>query len=361
MGRFKQFLKQQKALERRLFWSILVVVTLVSTFSAIFTIFEGLNLTASLCSIGCAVVCLAVALVAVRTSLYDLCYLVLCCVLTCVLLPLLFLYCGGVTSGMPMYFITATALLAFAKRGAAKVVAFFVSVAVQVATFLATWYEPGLVVMELDRGDSYLDMLVTLILTSFTLFAVGAVTMRSFEKERETKEELLSKLDYLSMRDPLTDLYNRRYLMTYLENEVWRHRDSFYLFMLDMDDLDKLNHNYGHAFGDRALSAVAEVLTRLELNGRKGCVARFGSGTFVYVMRCDSEGDALSKVEQIRHEVEDLRLEGNSMVQLSISGGFVACGNRSILNVKQILDKAMELLQVAKSLGKNQVRSLVDN
>lgn len=360
MGTLKQFIKQQQTLERRLFWSILVVVTLVATSSAVFTIFEGLNMTASLCSIGCAAVCLVVALVAVRTSLYDQCYLVLCCVLTCFMLPLLFLFCGGITSGMPLYCITATALLAYAKRGYPKLIAFLVSVAVQVTTLVVTWRQPELVFMELNRDDSYLDILATVILTSITLFAVGAVAMRSYAVERESKEELLSKLDYLSMRDPLTEVYNRRYLMTFLENEVWRRRDSYFLFMLDLDGLEHLNYGYGHAFGDRALCAVAQLLMQKKSSSGKECVARCGSGSFVFVMEDSSEGEALARGEQIRRDVENMRFEENSMVHLTISAGFVTCGNRSLLNAKLALDKVMELLQVAKSLGKNQIRSMMD-
>lgn len=361
MGSIRQFFRRQVSLERRLFWSILVVVTLVAASSAAFTIYEGLNLTASLCSVGCSVVCLVVALVAVRTSLYDQCYLVLCCVLTCFMLPVLFLFCGGITSGMPLYFITATALLAFSKRGLSKAIAFVVSVAVQVGVFIATWVKPELVIMEMDRDGSYLDILVTVILTSFTLFAVGAVAMRSYEKERLSKEELLSRLDYLSMRDPLTEVYNRRYLMTFLENEIWRRRDSYYLFLLDLDDLDRLNYNYGHAFGDRALTSIAQILNRKVVSPSKECVARFSSGSFVFVMEAPSEGDALTRAEQIRRDVENLRLEENSMVRLTISGGFVACASHGLLSVKQALDKSMELLQVAKSLGKNQIRGMMDS
>lgn len=361
MDFIKRFIKQRGSLEQRLFWSILVVVTLVATSSAVFTIYEGLNQTASLCSIGCSVVCLIVALVAVQTSLYDQCYLVLCCVLTCFMLPLLFLFCGGITSGMPLYFITGTALLAFSKRRLSKLIAFLASVAVQVGILIATWVKPELVFMEMDRDGAYLDILVTVVLTSFTLFAVGAITMRSYDKERLSKEELLSKLDYLSMRDPLTDVYNRRYLMTFLENEVWRRRDSFYLFLLDLDDLDRLNYNYGHAFGDRALSSVAQILNQKASSSGRECIARFGSGSFVFVMNGTSEGDALTRAEQVRRDVESLRLEENSMVRLTISGSFVACGNHDLVSVKQTLDKALELLQVAKSLGKNQIRSMVEN
>ena len=65
----KEFWAKQDSLERKLFWSIIVVVTGVATFSAIFTIIEGINSAASLSSVGCSVVCIIIAAIAVRTGL----------------------------------------------------------------------------------------------------------------------------------------------------------------------------------------------------------------------------------------------------------------------------------------------------
>ena len=77
-------------------------------------------------------------------------------------------------------------------------------------------------------------------------------------------------------------------------------------------------------------------------------------------MSIDSQ-KILSRAEQIRKDVENLRIEGNSMVHLTISGGFVACSSREFSRAEQIQEKAMELLLIARSMGKNQIRSLVDN
>lgn len=150
----KNFWKQQNTLERKLFWSILVVVTLASTGSAIFTVAEGMSAIAAACGFGCVLVCLMVAAVAVKTSLYNQCYLVMCCLLTCFLMPLLFLFCGGITSGMPLYYVTAIALIAYAARGTAKIVAFSVSVLVNAIVFLASWVYPNLVVAELGYSGN---------------------------------------------------------------------------------------------------------------------------------------------------------------------------------------------------------------
>lgn len=356
----KNFWKQQNTLERKLFWSILVVVTLASTGSAIFTVAEGMSTIAAACGFGCVLVCLMVAAVAVKTSLYNQCYLVMCCLLTCFLMPLLFLFCGGITSGMPLYYVTAIALIAYAARGTAKIVAFSVSVLVNAIVFLASWVYPNLVVAELDRDGAYLDILVTSLFTSLTLFAVGAFSLRAYAEERKKCEVLLYKLDYLSQRDPLTEIYNRRHLISHLQDVVWRRRNEFYLLMLDLDDFKRINDRLGHPFGDQIINAVARILANHQDEGCGECVARYGGVNFVYAMNASSEGEAFARAEAIRKEVRQLQFEDFPDVSVTISGGFVPCSGRSFSDIRQVLSHVDELLVFAKTHGKNQIRNGAD-
>lgn len=356
----KNFWKKQDSLERKLFWSILVVVSLVATGSSIFTLFEGMGAYASLLGFGCAFLCAVVAVVAVRTSLYNQCYLVMCCVLTWFLMPLLFLFCGGITSGMPLYCITAVALLAFASRGKAKLIAFAISVLIYVSVFVASWAWPTMIVAELDRDGSYLDILVSLVFTSVTLFAVGAISMRSYAVEREKKELLLAKLNYISTHDPLTGLYNRRHLITHLENVVWRRRNDFYLMMMDLDDLKRVNDTLGHLVGDQVICSVAHLLSRFLDETAGECVARYGGETFVYAISANSEVEAFAKADRIRKDVRALTFEDYPQVSVTMSGGFVVCGGHEFFDFKQLLSKADKLLGEAKKCGKNQIRSMVE-
>lgn len=359
MGKVRNFWKNQNTLERKLFWSILMVVFLVASCSAAFTIYEELNLAASLCSAGCAVVCLVVAVVAVRTSFYDQCYLVMCGTLSWFLLPLLFLFCGGITSGMSLYIIASVALIAFAKPGLAKKIFFGITLCLHIGLYILTWVYQDLVVTWLEFDEAYLDILVSLVLTSVTLFAVGTISMSSYAKERASKEELLKKLEDLSRRDPLTGVFNRRYLDEFIGNLVWRNRDRACLLMLDVGDLMGINRSYGRAFGDQVLVEVANLLRRKTKKTSLEGVARYGGGIFVCVLESDSEGEAFARAESIRRDISALHFERNSLVQISTCGGFVFCGDRSVSDFKQALEKADELVNISKSMGQNNIRSLV--
>lgn len=104
----------------------------------------------------------------------------------------------------------------------------------------------------------------------------------------------LAELEYYSMHDPLTGLYNRRQFNNILEYEIGRserHNHEFSLLMLDLDDFKDINDSYGHPTGDEALCGVAEILRE---NIRKGdLAARIGGDEFaVILMETGREGAA---------------------------------------------------------------------
>lgn len=357
----KNFWGAQDTLERKMFWSILVVVTVVAICSAIFTIYEGLNFSASLASLGCALLCFIIAFVAVRTSLYNQCYLVMCCALSCFLMPMLFLFCGGITSGMPLYCITSLALIAFAVRGRAKNISFIISLLIQAATIYMSWKNPDILYTTLDRDGAFLDILVTHILTSITLFAVGSFSLMAYVQEREKSEKLVARLDYLAVRDSLTGLYNRRYLLKFLDERVWKHRNDYFIAMFDLDNFKQVNTKYDHKFGDKIICAVSELIQKVSDEIAGECVARYGCEKFIYLISAGSEVEAYSKVESIRKAVRQIRLDEHPELQLTISGGLLPCSAKSVADVNQLLFRVDELVVSAKKQGKNQIRNMVEN
>lgn len=107
---------------------------------------------------------------------------------------------------------------------------------------------------------------------------------------RQGREEL----ERLSITDPLTKLYNRRHLMTRLDDEGRRARRtdrSFTILMLDVDHFKKLNDTYGHQAGDEVLARVASVLE--ECVREVDCAARYGGEEFVILLpETTAEGGA---------------------------------------------------------------------
>jgi diguanylate cyclase (GGDEF)-like protein/PAS domain S-box-containing protein len=110
-------------------------------------------------------------------------------------------------------------------------------------------------------------------------------TIAELERALAEAEKLRKELREQAIRDPLTGLFNRRFLEESMGQEMARARRadlSLGVIMLDMDQFKHLNDTYGHEAGDRRLREVARVLVS---NIRAGDVAcRFGGDEFIVLL-----------------------------------------------------------------------------
>ncbi|MCS7239720.1 MAG: diguanylate cyclase [Candidatus Bipolaricaulota bacterium] len=137
-------------------------------------------------------------------------------------------------------------------------------------------------------------------------------------RARETLREL-------SLRDPLTNLYNRRYLLEVLAREIGRaHRygHPFSLAILDLDEFRKVNNRFGHATGDAVLQGVAEILLR----NLRACdyVFRYGGDEFLLVLPETTRAGAEEAVARLRGRLRTWSRGLNLGFPLDFSVG-IAC------------------------------------
>jgi len=177
--------------------------------------------------------------------------------------------------------------------------------------------------------------------------------------ERKMMEE---ELRYLSMRDGLTSLFNRRTFDEELENE-WRRAlrspAPFSLIMIDIDFFKKFNDTYGHQNGDLCLRGVANVIASSAR--RPGdLTARYGGEEFAVILPNTPAVDAVSIAEHIRRDVEGLAYPHETskawgVVTVSVGVGTVFPERgKSQEDVVRLADTA---LYTAKKEGKNRVAS----
>jgi diguanylate cyclase (GGDEF)-like protein len=141
-----------------------------------------------------------------------------------------------------------------------------------------------------------------------------------------TEQWLHHRLYESSVRDRLTHLFNRAYLMDQLVAEIGHARRTHghvAVLMVDMDSLKQVNDRFGHLAGDRALCLVASRLFRAV--GCRDVLARFGGDRFVIVSR-GSGRDALHDLaERVRYAIEALPVcAGGRRACLTVSVG-AAC------------------------------------
>ena len=112
---------------------------------------------------------------------------------------------------------------------------------------------------------------------------------------------LFEQVRHLAVSDPLTGLANYRRLLDVLENETERTNRSgrpFSVLLLDLDDLKKINDNYGHLVGSRAICRLGDVL-RIHCRAMD-TAARYGGDEFALILPEAQEDEARRVASRIR-------------------------------------------------------------
>lgn len=167
---------------------------------------------------------------------------------------------------------------------------------------------------------------------------------------------LYAQTRQLAIVDPLTDLYNRRYLFSLGAREIQRarrFRHPLTAAMIDLDDFKQINDTYGHHIGDEVLRQWAQrtrnILREVDILGR------YGGDEFGLFLPETSLEQALHLAHRLREHIAETPLETQAgPVMLSMSIGVVAW-NESITSPAALLQEADYAQYAAKHAGKNRI------
>jgi diguanylate cyclase (GGDEF)-like protein len=160
-----------------------------------------------------------------------------------------------------------------------------------------------------------------------------------------------------AVRDPLTGLYNRRYMQEFLDREFHsarrKHR-PLAVMMLDLDHFKRYNDNFGHSAGDRALAAVGETLLRCARAEDVAC--RYGGEEFALILPECSLLQATARAEEIRRRLKECHAQSDHQATdaLTVSIG-VAAFDETTDRVDLLLKFADDALYEAKRAGRDRV------
>jgi diguanylate cyclase (GGDEF)-like protein/PAS domain S-box-containing protein len=181
---------------------------------------------------------------------------------------------------------------------------------------------------------------------------------RKLRKQLSEIEALQGQLREQALRDPLTSLYNRRYLEETLDREfslAERQGTTVCLIMMDIDGFKAFNDNYGHDAGDYLLRNLGKLLQSEVRRSDISC--RFGGEEFIIVMPGAPLERGLDRAERLRISFEgyDLRhmgVELNATLSLGVAM-YPLHGE----NWEQVVHAADRAMYKAKAAGKNCTRS----
>jgi diguanylate cyclase (GGDEF)-like protein len=171
--------------------------------------------------------------------------------------------------------------------------------------------------------------------------------------EAEYHEEIYR----LTIIDALTEIYNKRYLMEYLDRELARsaryHR-PLTLILLDIDLFKTINDEHGHLGGDFTLRELAACIR--SVIRKEELFARYGGEEFVVVLPETTLDGAVSLCERIRMIIEKhtFRFEDKSF-HITVSLGVANTNGDEALTPMELLRQADEKLYQAKRAGRNRV------
>jgi len=184
---------------------------------------------------------------------------------------------------------------------------------------------------------------------------------RDLQQANEQLQDQLDEIERLheelrdqAIRDPLTELHNRRYLQETLPREIARaDRDGapLALILLDVDRFKQVNDTAGHQAGDAVLRAVGRLLRETTRRGDVAC--RFGGDEFAVVLPNTSLDAAAQRAEEIRRR---LAVEADPFGRATISGGIAVYPQHGSSD-EAIVRAADRALYAAKSSGRNTVRT----
>lgn len=164
---------------------------------------------------------------------------------------------------------------------------------------------------------------------------------------------LRERLRNQALRDPLTGLYNRRYMEDMLQRlTLLTRRDGrpVSVLMIDLDHFKSLNDEHGHPFGDTVLRGVATTITGMLREEDVAC--RYGGEELTVLLPGCSIDDAVAKAEMLRSRIEALSEVHSARISASIGvSAAPECGS----NAEELIALADAALYEAKASGRNRV------
>lgn len=264
--------------------------------------------------------------------------------------PATFFATGALYSVAPMFFVMgifiAVPILSKKKRA----VLFLLQLIFYSVVISLCFFYPELSYLRPQRDHTIMLLFSFIIVSFYTIFSTIMIT-EQYEKEQAKVQLLNGLLEKQATLDPLTKLYNRRYLNEVLNNRMEEEAPRFMIILVDIDDFKKVNDSLGHTTGDRVLVSLAKALTEVFPQDCFAC--RYGGEEFLIYCNTPDIRLAEYRMGLVKKRFLQFCQEQISMSVTFSAGAAIYQGETCITD---LVDKADALLYEAKQNGKNQFR-----
>ena len=197
--------------------------------------------------------------------------------------------------------------------------------------------------------NKYLSVIFFL---SLTIIIVTIIRVIMIIKRLYTYESL-------SLSDPLTNLFNRRYIRLNIQKLISkskRYNYPFSIIIIDLDFFKRVNYSYGYLVGDQVLKDISKFLiTNVRSND---IVGRWGGEEFIILCANSNLSDSINIAEKLRRGIELLYLKNS----IKITASFGVSEYKKYIDDKEdtFINEADEALYISKIKGRNMVSTIKD-
>jgi len=199
---------------------------------------------------------------------------------------------------------------------------------------------------------SFLKFLIIIIAIG-SIVVVIAINLFYFKKI----QKYIQEVEHLNIIDPMTKLYNRRFLEKYIETlqtKTEQENEFFTILMIDIDFFKNVNDNYGHDVGDKVIVATAKVLQE---NIRKSDLAiRYGGEEFMVLLHFANAKAAAKVAHKIQNAFNQILFhtdDGRTFAKTLSIG--IAEFPKDTNDIEECIKLADTALYTAKNTGRNKV------
>lgn len=178
----------------------------------------------------------------------------------------------------------------------------------------------------------------------------------AFENIRKQSliKSVLANMDELYIRDSLTGAYNRFGMQRFyvdIKKKCLMSRFKMQLSFIDLDNLKKINDEYGHEEGDRVINQAAKILKE---NAGKFYVVRYGGDEFIVLGNVKTEKEIEDYWNKVQKDVDAYNKEGKRKAELSLTAGYKVFEVGPDTSLEECISVADNLMYEKKKAKKNQ-------
>ncbi len=351
--------KNNKEIKKSIYGASIIISTGVFSISTIINILIKAESIITISSLILTIILLLSLFIYFKKDLYNISKFIAFGSLL-LFMPIFWKYDGGIRETVTFYFLGYITLTTILLDKWVKTILITISFLTLMVFFMLELHYPEIA----NSGDSYRalsnNVFGAMTLGLFTVFLLSSLLSSHSKIKRELElynkelSKVNKKLEYLSRKDSLTGLSNRRDIFEKIESEIERARrnsEPFSLILGDIDNFKKINDTYGHKCGDivlKRISAIMQFVLR-----KYDIAARWGGEEFLILLPKTRLKEATIIAERLRENIiQNPAFCEQKEIYYTITLGVVEYTDSS-LDIEDYIKMADIALYKGKNMGKN--------